>query len=146
MPSKIYYFSLIFLTMLPVLTGLALLCWLTVSSKQPILGPILNVLSGILACIIIFIFDRPKSILLDSSNYIPIIIFVSVNALCTICWIYALKVFTPQVTAFVEISFPLFMVVFSLIFIGSSGLTITQAIGAAITVFGINILIWGQPT
>jgi drug/metabolite transporter (DMT)-like permease len=125
----------------PILTGFAFLVWSKAACSNPLIGPLLNVASGATAAVIIAVLAPGGMPAINTHTVYLWSAYVVVNTLVNITLAYSVGLASGTVVAVLEISYPLFTMLFAIALFGEAGLTKVQMIGAALLIVGTVLVV-----
>lgn len=136
------------LAALPVLTGLQSVLWSQIIGISRPVAAITNVVASLILCAVLCALywrENPfTAILQGGAAYV--IGYLVVNVIVALLWIAALQTSHISVIGFVEIGYPLFILLFGYLFIGSVNMTLTHWAGAALIFVGTSVVVVANHT
>jgi len=128
---------------LPVTTGLAATLWSIVALKNPLASAALATLDYAIVMAIFWIAGYRFDGVLAGISPAYATMYLVVNAIVLISWVLALKSSGVAAIGFVEIGYPFFILLFSIVLLGSTTISKAQLIGGMIICIGSAIVVFG---
>lgn len=132
------------LLLLPVLTGLQATLWSQLVTFSRTGGALINVASAIiLAIILLTIFPSQGAFaaLTEGNRWMTTLGYLVVNIVVALLWIAALQNSSIAMIGFVEIGYPLFILLFAYLLVGNVEMSVAHWTGAGMIFVGTIIVV-----
>lgn len=135
------------LLLLPVLTGLQATLWSQLVTYSRTGGALVNVVSAILLAVIlaaIFPTQGAFSAIMEGNRWMTTLGYLAVNIVVALLWIAALQNSSIAMIGFVEIGYPLFILLFAYLLVGNVEMSLAHWTGAGMILVGTIIVVFAN--
>lgn len=128
---------------LPILTGLSFVFWGKLTKCSPSAAALSSIAASVIVMGINTAIYRRSPIDLNGASWTDFAMNFALSAVVSLLWIFATRATSVTLTSIVEISYPVFAVLFAALLLGEAGLTGRQMVGGAVILIGAVIVITG---